>query len=42
MHLLNFVAICDLFKQFQVLEEAIRLRLFPFSLMKQLEFGSVH
>ena len=32
MHLLNFVAICDSYKQYQVSEEAIRLRLFPFSL----------
>ena len=32
MHLLIFLAICDSFKQHEVTEEAVRLRLFPFSL----------
>ena len=31
-HLLNFIAICDSFKMNQVFEEAIQLRLFPYSL----------
>ena len=31
-HLLNFITICDSFKMNQVSEEAIRLRLFPYSL----------
>lgn len=32
MHLLNFIVICDLYKQYQVPKGEIRLRLFPFSL----------
>ena len=32
MHLMNFLVICDSFKQHEVIEEAVRLRLFPFSL----------
>lgn len=31
MHQLNFVAICDSYKQYHVSKDAIRLRLFPFS-----------
>ena len=31
-HLLNFLAICDSYKQNGVSDEAVRLRLFPFSL----------
>ena len=32
MHLLNFLAICDSYKQNGVSDEAVRLRLFPFAL----------
>lgn len=32
LHLLNFVAICDSYKKYQVSKDAIKLRLFPFSL----------
>ena len=32
MHLMNFLAICDSYKQNGVSDEGVRLRLFPFSL----------
>lgn len=43
MHLLNFVAICDSYKQYQVFKDAIKFRIFLFFLtgVTRLWFNSL-